>query len=109
MATESNLPDVTLGDDEPPMARAMLVISIVVAIGLVLVGLKVIPEWLDPGHQYDYKATLTISYTPNGGSMTTVQVIIDLDPEAAPIHVGNFVKLSARGEYEKLIFCIADD
>ena len=80
------------------------IVSIVVAIGLVLVGLKVIPEWLDPGHQYDYKATLTISYTPNGGSVTTVQVIIDLDPEAAPIHVDNFVKLSERGEYENIIF-----
>ena len=36
MTVESNLPDVTLGDDEPPMARVMLVISIVVAIALLI-------------------------------------------------------------------------
>jgi|TARA_B100001996_G_C18492654_1_gene528257 hypothetical protein len=36
MASNSNLPDVTLGDDEPPMARVMLVLSIVVAIALLI-------------------------------------------------------------------------
>ena len=36
MTVESNLPDVTLGDDEPPMARVMLVISIVVTVALLI-------------------------------------------------------------------------
>ena len=36
MIGDSTLPDVTLGDDEPPMARALLVISIVGAIALLI-------------------------------------------------------------------------
>jgi hypothetical protein len=36
MSDDSILPDVTLGDDEPPMARIMLVVSIVVAIALLI-------------------------------------------------------------------------
>ena len=36
MTVDSNLPDVTLGDDEPPMARIMLVVSIVIAIALLI-------------------------------------------------------------------------
>ncbi|MDP6889307.1 MAG: hypothetical protein QF454_04685 [Candidatus Thalassarchaeaceae archaeon] len=36
MPDDSILPDVTLGDDEPPMARIMLVVSIVVAIALLI-------------------------------------------------------------------------
>jgi|TARA_B110000014_G_C20099536_1_gene576904 hypothetical protein len=36
MSDDSILPDVTLGDDEPPMARVMLVVSIVVAIALLI-------------------------------------------------------------------------
>ena len=36
MSDDSILPDVTLGDDEPPMARVMLDVSIVVAIALLI-------------------------------------------------------------------------
>ena len=36
MTGASNLPDVTLGDDEPPMARVLLVICIVGAIALLI-------------------------------------------------------------------------
>ena len=36
MTVESNLPDVTLGDEEPPMARVMLVISIVATVALLI-------------------------------------------------------------------------
>jgi len=36
MTVDSNLPDVTLGDDEPPMARVMLVVSIVSAVALLI-------------------------------------------------------------------------
>jgi hypothetical protein len=34
MTTGSDLPDVTLGDDEPPMARVLLVLSMIGAFGL---------------------------------------------------------------------------
>tara|TARA_B100001750_G_scaffold233114_1_gene232952 strand:- start:402 stop:674 length:273 start_codon:yes stop_codon:yes gene_type:complete len=36
MTGESNLPDVTLGEDEPPMARVLLVISIIGALALLI-------------------------------------------------------------------------
>ena len=36
MTGASNLPDVTLGDDEPPMARILLAICIVGAIALLI-------------------------------------------------------------------------
>jgi len=36
MTDNSNLPDVTLGDDEPPMAKVMLFVSIVVALALLI-------------------------------------------------------------------------
>jgi hypothetical protein len=36
MSKESNLPDVTLGDDEPAMARVLLVLSIIGAFALLI-------------------------------------------------------------------------
>jgi len=36
MNPESILPDVTLGDDEPPMAKVMLVVSIIAALALLI-------------------------------------------------------------------------
>ena len=36
MTGESNLPDVTLGEDEPLMARVLLVISIIGALALLI-------------------------------------------------------------------------
>ena len=36
MTGASNLPDITLGDDEPPMARVLLVICIVGAMALLI-------------------------------------------------------------------------
>ncbi len=44
MTDNSNLPDVTLGDDEPPMARVMLVISIVVALALLILHGVLFPD-----------------------------------------------------------------
>ena len=91
-------------DDGAPTFLGM--VSIIVAIMLVLVGLKVIPDYLSgEDEEYDYTATMTISYVPPGSiTATTATVVIGLDAAAAPIHVDNFVKLAERGEYENVIF-----
>ena len=93
-----------LWDDGAP--TFMGVLAIVVAIGLSLVSLKVIPEYFAAEEvQYDYEATMTISYTPNNGlNAITANVVIGLNAEEAPIHVDNFVKLAERGEYNNVIF-----
>ena len=44
MTDNSNLPDVTLGDEEPPMARVMLVVSIVVALALLILHGVLFPD-----------------------------------------------------------------
>ncbi len=82
------------------------IVSIIIVIGMSLVSLKVIPEYLaGEQQQYDYEATLTVSYTPqNSFNAITVDIVIGLDAEAAPIHVDNFVKLAERGEYNNVIF-----
>ena len=82
------------------------IVSIIVVIGLGLVSLKVIPDYFATEEvQYDYEATMTISYTPaNGLNPITADVVIGLNAEAAPIHVDNFVKLAERGEYDNVIF-----
>ena len=82
------------------------IVSIIIVIGMSLVSLKVIPEYLaGEQQQYDYEATLTVSYTPqNSFNSVTVDIVIGLDAEAAPIHVDNFVKLAERGEYNNVIF-----
>jgi peptidyl-prolyl cis-trans isomerase B (cyclophilin B) len=61
-------------------------VSIVVAIGLVLVGLKVIPDYLaeDP----DYDAT----------------IVITLYPEAAPKTVDSFKQHANEGRYDGIVF-----
>ena len=80
------------------------IVSIVVAIGLVLVGLKVIPDQL-AGETNDI-AVMTISFQSSNdpSSRQSVNVTIDLHREYAPIHVDNFVKLAQRGEYDSTIF-----
>ena len=91
-------------DDGAPTFVGIL--SIIVAIGMLLVSLKVIPDYLaGEEQQYEYEATLTVSYTPkNTLNAITVDIVIGLDAEAAPIHVDNFVKLAERGEYNNVIF-----
>jgi cyclophilin family peptidyl-prolyl cis-trans isomerase len=91
-------------DDGAPTFVGIL--SIIVALGMLLVSLKVIPDYFaGEEQQYDYEATLTISYTPsNTLNAITVDVVIGLDAEKAPIHVDNFVKLAERGEYNNVIF-----
>jgi len=71
--------------------------SIVVALGLILVALKLVPEQLAP--QSDDIAVMTVSW---GGQ--SVNITIELHRDDAPIHVDNFVKLAERGEYENVIF-----
>ena len=82
------------------------IVSIILVIGMSLVSLKVIPEYFaEEQQQFDYEATLTVSYTPVGvQNAITVDIVIGLDAEAAPIHVDNFVKLAERGEYNNVIF-----
>jgi len=82
------------------------IVSIVVAIGLILVGLKLIPEHL--AGESDDTAVLTVSFQSDpadpGSSRHSVQITIELHRDDAPIHVDNFVKLAQRGEYENVIF-----
>ncbi len=82
------------------------IVSIILVIGMSLVSLKVIPEYFaEEQQQFDYEATLTVSYTPvNSQNAITVDIVIGLDAEAAPTHVDNFVKLADRGEYNNVIF-----
>jgi cyclophilin family peptidyl-prolyl cis-trans isomerase len=83
-------------------------VSIVVAIGMVLVGLKVIPDYIgDDTSSGSDIAVLTISYQTdqsNPSSRQSVDVIVELHRDDAPIHVDNFVKLIERGEYDNTIF-----
>ena len=81
------------------------IVSIVVAIGLVLVGLKVIPDYL--AGNTDEIAVLTVSFqtdTNDPLSRQGVDITIELHRDDAPIHVDNFVKLIERGEYNNVIF-----
>jgi cyclophilin family peptidyl-prolyl cis-trans isomerase len=73
------------------------IVSIVVALGLILVALKLVPEQLAP--QSDDIAVMTVSW---GGQ--SVNITIELHRDDAPIHVDNFVKLAERGEYTNVIF-----
>ena len=61
-------------------------VSIVAAIGLVLVGLKMIPQYLAEEPEYD----------------ATVEII--LYPDAAPVHVENFQIHATNGAYDGVVF-----
>ena len=81
------------------------IVSIVVALGLILVGLKLIPEHLSG--ESDDIALLTVSFLSDSNdpsSRQSVNITIELYRDDAPIHVDNFVKLAERGEYENVIF-----
>ena len=81
------------------------IVSIIVAIGLILVGLKLIPDHL--AGESDETAVLTVSLLSDPtdpSSRHSVSITIDLHRDDAPIHVDNFVKLAQRGEYENVIF-----
>tara|TARA_B110000438_G_scaffold294642_1_gene336380 strand:- start:1939 stop:2934 length:996 start_codon:yes stop_codon:yes gene_type:complete len=81
------------------------IVSIVVAIGLVLVGLKVLPDVI-VGTSNDV-AVVTISFQSDindPSSRQSVDVTIELHRDDAPLHVDNFVKLAERGLYDNTIF-----
>ena len=91
-------------DDGAPTFMGIL--SIIFTIGVILVSLKVIPDYFAGEEElYDYEATLTVTYTPNNGlNPISADIVIGLNAEMAPIHVDNFVKLAERGEYDNVIF-----
>ena len=81
------------------------IVSIVVALGLILVALKLVPEQIVG--ETDDMAVLTVSFlsdSNNPSSRQSVDITIDLHRDDAPIHVDNFVKLAQRGEYDNVIF-----
>jgi cyclophilin family peptidyl-prolyl cis-trans isomerase len=81
------------------------IVSIVVAIGLILVALKLVPEQL--AGESDDVAVMTLSFltdSNNPSSRQSVDITIELYRDDAPIHVDNFVKLAQRGEYSNIIF-----
>ena len=79
------------------------IVSIVVALGLILVALKLVPEQISGASSGNYDgndlAVLTVSFEGQ-----SVDITIDLHRDDAPIHVDNFVKLAQRGEYSNVIF-----
>ena len=79
------------------------IVSIVVALGLMLVALKLVPEQISGASSGNNDgndiAVLTVSFEGQ-----SVDITIDLHRDDAPIHVDNFVKLSQRGEYDNVIF-----
>ena len=95
-------------DDGAPTFMGLILF--VCLLGGGLVGLKMLPDYLatdsdDSNKQYEYVATMEISYTPsNSQSQITAQVVIGLHVNESPIHVDNFVKLAERGEYDNVIF-----
>ncbi len=94
-------------DDGAPTFMGLILF--VCLLGGGLVGLKMLPDYFaddsDENKQYDYVATMEISYTPkNSQSLMTAQVVIGLHANESPIHVDNFVKLAERGEYNNVIF-----
>ena len=52
---------------------------------------------------YNY-VTMTVSYTDDAGQTHTGDIVIELDPSAAPISVENFRSLVESGFYENLSF-----
>jgi cyclophilin family peptidyl-prolyl cis-trans isomerase len=90
-----------LFDDGAPTFLGL--VSIVVALGLILVALKLVPEQISGASSGNIDgndiAVLTVSFQGQ-----SVDITIDLHRDDAPIHVDNFVKLAQRGEYSNVIF-----
>lgn len=72
-------------------AAAILVITAAI---LLIVNLTTDPNYV----------CLTVSYTDDAGTSHTGDIIIELDPDAAPITVKNFQKLVKQGFYDGLTF-----
>ena len=74
---------------------------IAVAIILVLIVAVVLTVVLTRPYNY---VTITVSYTDDAGQAHTGDIVIKLDPSAAPITVENFRNLVESGFYENLSF-----
>ena len=88
------------------MIGAGLLALIMIIIGVVLL-VKKLSEKSDPLPQeenYSNYVSLTVKYTDNDGQEHTGDIIIELDPSAAPITVKNFQKLVSQKFYDGLIF-----
>ena len=72
-------------------AAAILVITAAI---ILIVNLTTDPNYV----------CLTVSYTDDAGASHTGDIIIELDPDAAPITVKNFQKLVKQGFYDGLTF-----
>jgi cyclophilin family peptidyl-prolyl cis-trans isomerase len=105
-----------LVDDGAPTVYGIF--AIVVVGMLLLVSLRYMDEGLNlsdlfnSGKESDQPtssgldiAQMTISYVPAGSTASqTVVVILDLNRDAAPVHVDNFVKLAQRGDFDNTPF-----
>ena len=92
-------------DNGSPTPLGLLVILI--ASLLLLSSVKVLADFWDEQPVSGTQATMKISYVPNGmdeNSRTTATIVIDLNSEAAPDHVENFIGLSDSGTYDSTIF-----
>ena len=92
-------------DNGSPTPLGLLVI--LVASLLLLSSVKVLADFWDEQPVSGTQATMKISYVPNGmdeNSRTTATIVLDLNSEAAPDHVENFIGLSDSGTYDATIF-----
>ena len=94
--------------------QTILLISVIAAVVLITAGVI----WLTnrtiydraPKNSYTVSETATnyvklnVSYTDNDGKKHNGDIIVKLDPEAAPITVANFQKLVGEGFYDNLTF-----
>ncbi len=85
-------------------------VALVVGVTLAIVlSLRPAEHLADP-NQYPVTTEITnrvklnISYTDVNGTKHVDDIIVELDPEAAPITVANFQKLVGEGFYDGLIF-----
>ena len=84
--------------------RLITMISVsVVALILIVVGIVVLVPQLGKSKMSNY-VSMTVKYTDDEGKEHTGDIIIELDPSAAPITVANFQKLVSEGFYNGLTF-----
>ncbi len=73
---------------------AAVVVLVITAAIILIVNLTTDPNYV----------CLTVSYTDDAGVSHTGDIIVELDPDAAPITVKNFQKLVKSGFYDGLTF-----
>ena len=87
--------------------RLMLMIGVgLLALILVVVGAVLLVKKLktDPIEKLPNYVSMTVKYTDNNGQEHTGDIILELDPTAAPITVANFKTLVNQGFYDGLTF-----